>query len=75
MVSDRNRAQALRSRGGALTDTFAGIRPADVPAFIAAQVAGGAAATMLFRWLVPALPDAADQIVVPHAKKRGSWNA
>jgi glycerol uptake facilitator-like aquaporin len=58
----------------ALSDTFAGIRPADAPAFIGAQLAGGAAATMLFRWLVPALPDAADQIVVPHAKKRGSWN-
>ena len=29
----------------ALTDTFAGIRPADVPGFIAAQLAGAAAAT------------------------------
>ncbi len=36
-----------------LTDTFAGIRPADVPAFIAAQLAGAGAATLLFRWLVP----------------------
>jgi glycerol uptake facilitator-like aquaporin len=34
-----------------LSDTFAGIRPADVPLFIAAQVAGGIAATLLFRWL------------------------
>jgi glycerol uptake facilitator-like aquaporin len=33
------------------SDTFAGIRPADVPLFIAAQVAGGIAATLLFRWL------------------------
>ena len=39
----------------ALTDTFAGIRPADVPGFIVAQLAGAAAATLLFRWLVPAL--------------------
>jgi glycerol uptake facilitator-like aquaporin len=38
----------------AASDTFAGIRPADVPAFIAAQLAGAAAATALFRWLVPA---------------------
>lgn len=38
----------------ALTDTFAGIRPIDVPAFIVAQLAGAAAATLLFRWLVPA---------------------
>ncbi len=37
----------------AASDTFAGIRPADVPGFIAAQLAGAAAATVLFRWLVP----------------------
>jgi len=36
-----------------LSDTFAGIRPADVPWFILAQLAGGGAATFLFRWLVP----------------------
>jgi glycerol uptake facilitator-like aquaporin len=35
----------------AATDTFAGIRPADVPAFLGAQLAGAAAATALFRWL------------------------
>ena len=32
-----------------LTDTFAGIRPADVPAFVVAQLLGAAAATALFR--------------------------
>ena len=37
----------------AASDTFAGIRPADAPGFIAAQLAGAAAATFLFRWLVP----------------------
>jgi len=37
----------------AFTNTFAGIRPADVPGFVLAQVAGAAAATLLFRWLVP----------------------
>ncbi len=35
------------------SDTFAGIRPADVPGFVAAQLAGALAATLLFRWLVP----------------------
>ncbi|MFL5303583.1 MAG: MIP/aquaporin family protein [Polyangia bacterium] len=40
----------------AASDTFAGIRPADAPAFIAAQVVGAAAATLLFRWLVPKAP-------------------
>ncbi len=38
------------------SDTFAGIRPADVPGFIVAQLAGAAAATLLFRWLAPSLP-------------------
>jgi glycerol uptake facilitator-like aquaporin len=36
----------------ALTDTFAGIRPIDVPGFIAAQLIGAFAATILFRWLM-----------------------
>src|SRR5262249_12954352 len=35
------------------SDTFAGIRPADVPAFVVAQLAGASAATGLFRWLDP----------------------
>jgi glycerol uptake facilitator-like aquaporin len=43
-----------------LTDTFSGIRPADVLPFIAAQLAGAFAATLLFRWLTPQLkPDPA----------------
>jgi len=46
------------------TDTFAGIRPADAPAFIVAQVLGGGCATALFRWLVPALPVYADTVVM-----------
>ena len=33
------------------TDTFAGIRPGDAPGFIAAQLLGAAAATLLFCWL------------------------
>ena len=34
----------------ALTDTFSGIRPSDVPGFIASQAAGAIAAFALFRW-------------------------
>ena len=49
-----------------LTNTFAGIRPADVPGFIVAQFAGALAATLLFRWLMPALPVVAEDVVVPH---------
>ena len=36
-----------------LSDSFAGIRPADAPGFVLAQLAGGIAATVLFRWLMP----------------------
>jgi glycerol uptake facilitator-like aquaporin len=34
-----------------ISDTFAGIRPVDVPYFLLAQIAGALAATYLFRWL------------------------
>jgi glycerol uptake facilitator-like aquaporin len=37
-----------------LTNTFAGIRPADVGGFVIAQLAGAAAATLVVRWLSPA---------------------
>jgi glycerol uptake facilitator-like aquaporin len=40
----------------AASDTFAGIRPADVPGFVLAQLVGAAAATVLFRRLAPSLP-------------------
>jgi glycerol uptake facilitator-like aquaporin len=36
----------------AASDTFAGIRPADAPGFIAAQLVGAAATTGYFRWLL-----------------------
>jgi len=38
----------------ATTNTFAGIRPADAPGFMLAQLAGAIAATWLFTWLYPA---------------------
>jgi glycerol uptake facilitator-like aquaporin len=50
-----------------LSDTFAGIRPADVPMFIVAQIAGALCATFVFRWLVPNLSANADRVVVPHS--------
>ena len=37
----------------AATDTFAGIRPSDVPGFVVVQLGGAAAATALFAWLAP----------------------
>jgi len=51
----------------ALSDTFAGIRPADVPGFVVAQLAGAFVATLLFRWLVPALPQTAARVIVPRS--------
>lgn len=48
----------------AATNTFAGIRPADVSGFVLAQLLGAAAATALFRWLVPAFPARASDVVV-----------
>jgi len=43
-----------------LSDTFAGIRPADVPGFLVAQASGAAAATAFFAWLLPAPSGAED---------------
>jgi glycerol uptake facilitator-like aquaporin len=54
------------------SDTFAGIQPKDAPGFIAAQVAGAAAATVLFRWLVPSLPKEAASVVMSHSEKANS---
>jgi glycerol uptake facilitator-like aquaporin len=50
----------------AMTNTFAGIRPSDAPAFMVAQVLGAGGATVLFRWLLPLQPAAARQVVVSH---------
>jgi glycerol uptake facilitator-like aquaporin len=37
----------------AASDTFAGIRPVDVPGFVIAQILGAASATATFAWLMP----------------------
>jgi glycerol uptake facilitator-like aquaporin len=48
------------------SNTFAGIRPSDVPWFVTAEIIGGLAATLLFRWLVPGLPARAKQLLIAH---------
>lgn len=48
-----------------LSDTFAGIAPADAPGFIAAELVGALAATALFAWLWPSSL-AAEAVVIPH---------
>jgi len=52
--------------GRMLTDTFTGIKPSSVPAFVVAQLAGGLLAVALARFLYPDLPAA--ELVVPHEK-------
>ena len=44
----------------ALTDTFSGIAPGGVPAFILAQIAGACLATALLSWLWQTEPDSGD---------------
>jgi len=52
------------------SNTFAGIRPADAPGFIVAELLGAAVATALFRWLVPSLPKDAGAVIVSHSSER-----
>lgn len=49
-----------------VSDTFAGIRPTDVPWFVIAQFLGGIAATLIFRWLVPNLHFRAKEVLLAH---------
>jgi glycerol uptake facilitator-like aquaporin len=53
--------------GRMFSDSFAGIAPSSVPAFIGAQIVGGALAVLVIRALYPRLTRAdAAEIVVPH---------
>jgi glycerol uptake facilitator-like aquaporin len=52
-----------------LSDTFAGIRPIDVPLFITAQLFGALAATLVFRWLVPGLDREASKVLLAHGSE------
>jgi glycerol uptake facilitator-like aquaporin len=53
--------------GRMFSDTFAGIAPAAVPVFVAAQVVGGVIALLVIRVLYPTLtPTQASEVVVPH---------
>jgi arsenate reductase len=53
--------------GRMFSDTFAGIAPASVPTFIAAEIVGGALAVLVIRMLYPRMsPAEAAEIIVPH---------
>jgi glycerol uptake facilitator-like aquaporin len=55
-----------------LSNTFAGIRPTDVPWFVLAQFLGGIAATLLFRQLVPNLLARAKEVLLAHDSEQNS---
>lgn len=52
--------------GRMFSDSFAGIAPASVPAFIVSQILGGAVAVALVRYLLPVTPPESAEVVVPH---------
>jgi glycerol uptake facilitator-like aquaporin len=54
------------------SNTFAGIRPSSVPAFIIAQAAGAGVAVAAIRVLYPRVSEVASEVVVPHPAGNGS---
>ena len=66
-TSSTSFANPAISVGRIFSDTFAGIAPASVPAFVAAQLVGGALAYGVVRVLYPDVgPAIAADVVVPH---------
>ena len=53
----------------ALTDTFSGIRPTDVPAFVVAQVLGGASGVLVSKWMVKAVNSGTEPHTAAISKK------
>jgi glycerol uptake facilitator-like aquaporin len=69
-TSSTSFANPAISVGRMFSDTFAGIAPASVPAFIAAQLAGGAVAVLLVRALYPDVtPADAAEVILPHTQE------
>ncbi len=56
----------------AFSDTFAGIAPASVPAFVAAQLVATGVAVVVIKTIYPDIEDVADQVVVPHHDAEGA---
>jgi glycerol uptake facilitator-like aquaporin len=55
-----------------LSNTFAGIAPSSAPAFIGAQVVGGALGLACVVALYPGMADVADEVVMPHGHEEPS---
>ncbi len=68
-TSSTSFANPAISVGRMFSDTFAGIAPASVPAFIAVQLAGGAVAIAVIRGLYPDItPGEAAEVMLPHER-------
>ncbi len=66
-TSSASFANPAISIGRMFSDTFAGIAPASVPGFVAAQLVGGACAIAVLRVLYPDVtPAEAAEVVMPH---------
>jgi arsenate reductase len=66
-TSSASFANPAISVGRMFSNTFAGIAPASMPGFVAAQLVGGACAVLVVRVLYPDLtPDEAAEAVMPH---------
>jgi glycerol uptake facilitator-like aquaporin len=69
-TSSASFANPAISVGRMFSNTFAGIDPASVPGFVAAQLVGGACAIFVVRALYPDLtPDEAAEAVMPHGEE------
>ena len=56
--------------GRVFSDTFAGIAPSSVPAFVLAQLIGAASGIALAAYLFPGIAAVADDVVIPHTQSR-----
>jgi glycerol uptake facilitator-like aquaporin len=66
-TSSASFANPAVSVGRMFSNSFAGIAPASVPGFVAAQLIGGACAILAIRVLYPDVtPDEAAEVVMPH---------
>ena len=75
-TSSTSFANPAISIGRIFSNTFAGIAPASVPGFIAAQVVGGLAAIALLRVLYPDVtPAEAAEVMLPHGDGRSDPHA
>lgn len=75
-TSSTSFANPAISIGRIFSDSFAGIAPASVPAFVAAQLVGGAVAIGVIRSLYPDVsPEEAAEIMLPHEENSRSLSS